>query len=50
MIKDLKIALNESKNNQLDLNTSKEVLKNYQNLSDNGCGDLDTSSLIKIIK
>jgi 3-hydroxyisobutyrate dehydrogenase-like beta-hydroxyacid dehydrogenase len=50
MIKDLKIALNESKNNQLDLKTSKEVLKNYQNLSDNGCGDLDTSSLIKIIK
>ena len=27
MIKDLKIALNESKNNQLDLKTSKEVLK-----------------------
>ena len=50
MIKDLKIALNESKNNQLDLKTSIYVLKNYQNLSDNGCGDLDTSSLIKIIK
>jgi len=50
MIKDLKIALNESKDNNLNLKISNQVLKQYKKLSKQGDGDLDTSSLIKIIK
>lgn len=49
MIKDLNIALNQSRIYQLDLKISKEVLKNYKKLSKQGYGSLDTSSLIKIL-
>jgi 3-hydroxyisobutyrate dehydrogenase len=50
MIKDLNIALKESKDNNLTLKISNQVLKQYKKLSMQGDGDLDTSSLIKIIK
>ena len=49
MIKDLKIALKESRDNNLNLKISNQVLKQYKKLSKQGDGDLDTSSLIKII-
>ena len=48
MIKDLKIALNESSSNDLDLSISKNVLKKYEKLSEKKMGNLDTSSLIKL--
>ena len=50
MIKDLNIALKESKDNNLTLKISNQVLKQYKKLSKQGDGDLDTSSLIKIIE
>ena len=50
MIKDLNIALKESSTNGLNLDISKKVLKKYQELSNLGDGQLDTSSLIKLIK
>lgn len=50
MIKDLNIALKESSSNGLNLDISKKVLKKYQELSNLGDGQLDTSSLIKLIK
>ena len=50
MIKDLKIAIKESKDNGIDLKISNQVLNQYKKLSKQGDGDLDTSSLIKIIK
>jgi 3-hydroxyisobutyrate dehydrogenase len=50
MIKDLNIALKESKDNNLTLEISNQVLKQYKKLSKQGDGDLDTSSLIKIIE
>ena len=50
MIKDLKIAIKESKDNGIDVKISNQVLKQYKKLSKQGDGDLDTSSLIKIIK
>ena len=50
MIKDLKIALKESRDNNLNLKISNQVLKQYKKLSKQGDGDLDTSSLIKVIK
>ncbi len=50
MIKDLNIALKESKDNNLTLKISNQVLKQYKKLSKQGDGDLDTSSLIKVIK
>ena len=50
MIKDLNIALMESAANGLNLDISKKVLKKYQELSNLGDGQLDTSSLIKLIK
>jgi 3-hydroxyisobutyrate dehydrogenase-like beta-hydroxyacid dehydrogenase len=50
MIKDLNIALKESATNGLNLDISKKVLKKYQELSNLGDGQLDTSSLIKLIK
>ena len=50
MIKDLNIALKESAANGLNLDISKKVLKKYQELSNLGDGQLDTSSLIKLIK
>ena len=49
MIKDLKIALNQSNNLGLNLTSSKSVLKNYEKLSKLGDGGLDTSSLIKLL-
>ena len=48
MIKDLRIALKQANLNDLNLKTTKEVLKNYQKLSLNDFGNLDTSSLIKL--
>ncbi len=50
MIKDLKIALNEAKDKDLDLQISNIILKNYKKLLVQGDGTLDTSSLIKLIK
>jgi 3-hydroxyisobutyrate dehydrogenase-like beta-hydroxyacid dehydrogenase len=49
MIKDLKIALNQSKKLDINLSTSKSILKNYNKLSLSGDGNLDTSSLIKLL-
>ena len=48
MIKDLKIALDQANLNNLDLKTTKSVLKNYKKLSHDKNGDLDTSSLVKL--
>ena len=48
MIKDLKIALDQANLNNLDLKTTKSVLKNYKKLSHYKNGDLDTSSLVKL--
>lgn len=48
MIKDLRIALKQANLNDLNLKTTKEVLKNYQKLSRNDFGNLDTSSLVKL--
>ena len=48
MIKDLKIALEQANLNNLDLKTTKSVLKNYKKLSHDKNGDLDTSSLVKL--
>ena len=50
MIKDLKISINQAKKNNLDLDISQAVLRKYQKLSRKGDGDLDTSSLIKLLK
>jgi len=50
MIKDLKISIKQAKKNNLNLEISKAILKKYQKLSMQGDGDLDTSSLIKLIK
>ena len=49
MIKDLKIALSQSKKLDINLSTSKSILKNYHKLSLCGDGNLDTSSLIKLL-
>ena len=48
MIKDLKIALDHSNVLNLDLATSKSILRNYTKLSALGDGQQDTSSLIKL--
>ena len=48
MIKDLRIALKQANFNNLNLKTSKAVLKNYQKLSSHDLGNLDTSSLVKL--
>ena len=48
MIKDLNIALEHAKLNNLNLSISKNVLKNYKTLSKNNLGNLDTSSLVKL--
>ncbi len=50
MIKDLKIALLEAKSLDLNLKITKDVLDRYKKLSKNGFGNLDTSSLIKLLK
>ena len=49
MIKDIQIALTHSKNLDINLPTSKTILKNYKKLSLLGDGNLDTSSLIKLL-
>jgi len=49
MIKDLKIALDHSKDLGIKLPSTKSVLQNYKKLSTLGDGRLDTSSLIKLI-
>ncbi|KRO39597.1 MAG: hypothetical protein ABR63_06785 [SAR86 cluster bacterium BACL1 MAG-120920-bin57] len=49
IIKDLKIALNQSKKLDIKLSTSKSILRNYKKLSLSGDGNLDTSSLIKLL-
>ena len=50
MIKDLKIALKQAGLENLDLRTSNSVIKNYKKLSKEGSGNLDTSSLIKLLE
>ena len=50
MIKDLKIALNQSNKLAIKMPSSKSVLLNYQKLSSQGDGRLDTSSLIKLLR
>ena len=49
MIKDLKIALDHSKDLGIKLPSTKSVLQNYKKLSTLGNGELDTSSLIKLL-
>ena len=49
MIKDLKIALKHSQSLDLDFDSSKLILKKYNQLSKSGHGSLDTSSLIKLL-
>ncbi len=46
MIKDLSYALNKAKANQLDLAFTQKVYKQYQDLSNKGCANFDTSALI----
>ena len=50
MIKDLKIALLETKSLDLNLKVTKDILNRYKKLSDEGYGTYDTSSLIKLLK
>ena len=49
MIKDLKIALDHSKNLGIELPSTESILQNYKKLSTLGDGRLDTSSLIKLL-
>ena len=49
MIKDLNISMQEARSLGLDLKITQSVLKNYLKLSEEGDGDLDTSSLIKLL-
>ena len=49
MIKDLKIAIDHSKDIGIKLPSTKSVLQNYKKLSTLGDGGLDTSSLIKLL-
>ena len=50
MIKDLKIAIDHSKDIGIKLPSTKSVLQNYKKLSTLGDGQLDTSSLIKLLE
>ena len=50
MIKDLKIAIDHSKDIGIKLPSTKSVLQNYKKLSTLGDGGLDTSSLIKLLE
>ena len=50
MIKDLKIAIGHSKDLSIKLPSSKSALQNYKKLSLLGDGQLDTSSLIKLLE
>ena len=49
MIKDLKIAIDHSKDLGITLPSTKSVLQKYKKLSTLGDGQLDTSSLIKLL-
>ena len=46
-IKDMKIADDEAESKKLSLDILKDVLKMYQELEDEGMGDLGTQALIK---
>ncbi|MDO5549934.1 MAG: NAD(P)-dependent oxidoreductase [Lachnospiraceae bacterium] len=46
-IKDMKLAVNESEESGLDLTILKQVLKNYEELAEEGDGDLGTQALYK---
>ncbi len=50
MIKDLKIAIDHSKDLGIKLPSTKSVLQKYKKLSTLGDGGLDTSSLIKLLE
>ena len=50
MIKDLKIAIDHSKDIDIKLPSTKSVLRNYKKLTTLGDGRLDTSSLIKLLE
>ena len=50
MIKDLKIAINQAKSNDVSLETVQSILDEYIVLSKIGGGDQDTSSLIKSLQ
>jgi 3-hydroxyisobutyrate dehydrogenase len=50
MIKDLNIALDHSKDLGIKLPSTKSILQNYKKLSTLGDGQLDTSSLIKLLE
>ena len=50
MIKDLKIAIDHSKDIGIKLPSTTSVLQNYKKLSTLGDGGLDTSSLIKLLE
>ena len=50
MIKDLKIAIDHSKDLGIQLSSTKSVLQSYKKLSTLGDGQLDTSSLIKLLE
>ncbi len=50
MIKDLKIAIDHSKDIDIKLPSTKSVLQNYKKLTTLGDGRLDTSSLIKLLE
>ena len=50
MIKDLKIAINQAKSNDVSLETVQSILDEYIVLSEMGGGDQDTSSLIKSLQ
>jgi len=49
MIKDLNISMQEARSLDLDLSITQSVLKKYIKLTEEGYGDLDTSSLIKLL-
>ncbi len=46
MVKDLSYALSQAKSNNLDLELTQEVYNKYQNLSNKGCENFDTSALV----
>ena len=50
MIKDLKIAINQAKSDDVSLETVQSILDEYIVLSKMGGGDQDTSSLIKSLQ
>ena len=50
MIKDLKITIDHSKELGIQLPSTKSVLQSYKKLSTLGDGQLDTSSLIKLLE